>query len=112
MSETDIRPEHLGWVEIALRAANPDLPLLHISAQCHFGSAKRIAFVDIFGVEKDDTRRRQVRAEAHDTLRRLGYAIKIESGRDVYDIEPVRPVSAHDLMRMLGCLQAACEQEN
>ena len=108
MHTKDRRPEHLGWIEVALRAASPDLPHLRISAQSHYGPPDRIAFVDVLGVEDDRTRRRQIRADAGDLLRRLDYAVGLEPGRDVYDVAPIRPVSAHDEIRMLRCLHAAC----
>ncbi len=108
MHTKDERPEHLGWTEQALRAANPDLPHLRISAQSHYSTLNRLAFVDIYGVDDDRIRRRQLRADASDLLRRLGYVVEIEPGRDVYDVTPIRPVSAHDEIRMLQCLRAAC----
>ncbi|WP_299821473.1 hypothetical protein [uncultured Jannaschia sp.] len=63
----------------------------------------------MFGVDDDRSRRRQIRAEASDMLRRLGYTVEIEAGRDVYDLDPVRPASAHDRLRMLEALGAACD---
>lgn len=33
MTDTDRRAEHLGWIEAAVRAANPDLPRLALCAQ-------------------------------------------------------------------------------
>ena len=101
MHTNDAPAEHLGWIEVALRAANPDLPHLRISAQSHYGHPDHLAFIDVYGVEDDCSRRRQLRAEASDLLRRLGYTVEIEPGRDVYDVTPHRPVSAHDEIRML-----------
>ncbi|MGR3454583.1 hypothetical protein [Pseudooceanicola sp.] len=110
MHTKDERPEHLGWIEVALRAGNPDLPHLRIAAQSHYGPPNRIAFVEIFGVDNDRTRRRQLRADAGNILRRLGYSVDLEIGRDVYDVAPVRPTSAHDRMRMLQRLHGASER--
>ena len=112
MDRNDKRPKHLGWIEAALQAANPDLLGLQISGQSHHGAFDRFAFVDVFGVDHDRTRRRKIRAEASDMLRRFGYAIEIEPGRDVYDLEPIRPTSAHDRLRMLQCLHAASDRGN
>lgn len=110
MHHEDRRLEHLGWIEAALRAGNPNLPHLRICAQSHYGPPDRIAFVDVYGVDDDRTRRRQIRADAGDLLQRLGYVVGLEPGRDVYDVAPVRPVSAHDEIRMLQCLHAACDR--
>ncbi len=107
MRNKDRRPEHLGWVETALRTANPDLPNLRISAQSHYGAPDRIAFVDIRGVDDDRIRRRQIRDDAGDIHGRLGYVVQLEPGRDAYDVAPIRPASAHDRLRMLQCLRAA-----
>lgn len=95
-------------MEVALRAANPDLPHLRISAQSHYGPPDRIAFVEVFGLVSDRTRR-QLRADASVILRRLGYTVDLEIGRDVYDVAPVQPASAHDRMRMLQRLHDASE---
>lgn len=107
MYPKDPRPEHLGWIEAGLRAANPDLPKLRISAQSHVGPPERIAFVIVHGLSEDRARRRSVRNHAHDLLRRLGYTVELEHGRDVYDVAPRRPDSEHDKIRMLQCLRAA-----
>jgi hypothetical protein len=71
MHENDRRPEHLGWIETALRAAHPYLPGLRISGQSHYRQSNRIAFVDVFGIDGDHIRRRQTRAEASNMLRHL-----------------------------------------
>ena len=111
MHEKDRRPEHLGWIEAALRAGNPDLPDLRITAQSHYGVTDRIAFVDVFGVENQVTRRRQIRVEATNMLQSLGCSIQADHGCDVYEVTPIRPDSAHDILRMLRCLNAARGQE-
>ena len=108
MYPQDPRPEHLGWVETALRVANPDLPHLRITAQSHFGPYKHIAFVAIHGLSDDRVLRQRLRIEADNLLRELGYTVELEHGRDVYDVAPSRPASAHDEIRMLRCLRAAC----
>ncbi len=110
MHENDRRPEHLGWIETALRATHPDLPGLRVSGQSHYRQSNRIAFVDVFGIDGDHIRRRQIRAEASDMLRQLGYAVEIEPGCDVYDLTPIRPVSAHDSLWMLRHLRNAYDQ--
>lgn len=107
MHQVDNRAEHLGWVEVALRCEHPDLPNLRITAQSHFGPPDRMAFIAVFGIDADRARRRQIRADAGVILERLGYSVQIEPGRDVYDVEPVRPASAHDELRMLQCLHTA-----
>ena len=109
MYPQDPRPEHLGWIETALRVANPDLPRLRITAQSHFGPHERIAFVAVHGLSKDRDRGARLRLEADKLLHRLGYTVELEYGRDVYDVAPSRPASAHDEIRMLRCLRAACE---
>ncbi|MBY5971205.1 hypothetical protein KUV28_02545 [Ferrimonas balearica] len=93
---TGYPPDRLGWSQSTLRAANRDLPHLRIYAQAHVGPPNRIAFVVVHGVGEDRDRRRRVRAEASDLLERLGYAVELEPERDVYDVAPPRPVSAHD----------------
>ena len=108
MRKTDNRGEHLGWVEVALQAAHSDLPHLKIWGESHFGPWDRIAFVHVYGVDGDRDRRRRIRSEASDMLRRLGYTVELERGRDVYDLKSTRPVSAHDRLRMLQDLREAC----
>ena len=39
--------------------------------------------------------------------KRRGYAVELEPGRDVYDVRPIRPSSAHEKLRMLRDLRAA-----
>lgn len=58
MRQNDKRPEHLGWIEAALRVANPDLPNLTLSGQAHYGPPDRLAFIAVFGVDGDRARRR------------------------------------------------------
>lgn len=111
MHTKDERPEHLGWAEQALRAANPDLPHLRILAQSHYGPPDRIAYVEVLGVDSDRTRRHQIRADASNILRRLGYTVDLEIGRDVYDVAPVQPTSAHDQIRMLRHLHHASKRK-
>lgn len=108
MTDTDRRSAHLGWIETALRVAHPDLPGLAIAGQAHYGPPDRLTFVDVSGVDGDRPRRRKIRNEASGLLRRLGYTVELEPGRDVFDIDPIRPASAHERLRMLGDLRAAC----
>ena len=107
MYQNDKRAEHLAWVEAALRCKHPDLLHLRIAAQSHYGPPDRIAFIEVRGIDGDRTRRRQIRAAAGDLLAQIGYHVELEPGRDVYDVEPIRPESAHDELRMLQCLRAA-----
>ncbi|SEL62978.1 hypothetical protein SAMN05444413_11250 [Roseivivax marinus] len=109
MQKVDRRSEHLGWIETALRAGNPDLPNLALFGLAHYGPSHCLAFVVVSGVARDQVRRRQLRTEANDLLRRLGYAVEIEPGRDVYDLVPIRPASSHERLRMLRDLLAACD---
>ncbi|KRS18968.1 hypothetical protein XM52_04650 [Roseovarius indicus] len=96
------------WGVYLGRAANPDLPTVLLSAQSHYAPSDRFAFVEVFGLGEDRTRRQKIRAEADDLLRCLGYTVELKPGRDVYDETPRRPTSAHDELRMLRCLRAAC----
>lgn len=107
MRQNDNRPEHLAWIESALRRAHPDLHELRLSAQSHYGKPDAVAFVEIFGVDADRDRRRKVRGEAGNLLRALGYRVDLVPGRDVYDVRPNRPTSAHDELDMLRRLQEA-----
>ena len=107
----DLREEHLGWVEVALQVKYSDSPFLKISGQSHFGPSNRIAFIDVFGMSHDRELRRKVRADASDLMRRLGYVVEIEPGRDVYDLTPFRASSAHERMTMLKCLHAALDHD-
>lgn len=109
MSEPiDCRPQHLAWVEISLRRQHPDLPQLRLSAQSHYGPPDDVAFVEVHGIIDDPARRRKIRSDAGDLLRQLGYRIGLDPGRDVYDVKPIRPTSAHEELRMLRCLRDAC----
>jgi hypothetical protein len=107
MTSDDKRCEHIGWVEIALQTANPDIPYLQILGQSNYGPPDRIAFIQVYGLDYDRTRRRQLRSKAEELLRELGYAVKLEAGRDVYDLEPIRPSSAHEQLLMLESLRIA-----
>ena len=107
MTNIDRRAEHLGWIEAAVRAVNPDLPRLALCVQSHYGPPDAVAFVAVCGVDDDCTRRRAIRAEAGELLRRLGYHVGLEPGRDVYDIQPDRARSSHDALDMIARLHAA-----
>jgi hypothetical protein len=104
----DNRAWHLGWVETALRRENPDLPDLRLAAQSPYGPPDHVAFVVIHGVDEDQKRRRSIRADAGDLLRQIGYRVALDPGRDVYDVDPIRPDSAHEEVRMLQSLRDAC----
>lgn len=104
----DNRAEHLAWVETALRRDHPDLPELRLAAQSHYGAPDHVAFIVVHGVDADQRRRRQIRADAGDLLRRIGYRVALDPGRDVYDVDPIRPDSAHEELRMLQSLRDAC----
>lgn len=103
MSATDLRADHLAWVETHVRAKHHDLEFLRLSSQSHYSSAG-FAFIVIYGVDKDTPRRRAIRAEASELLRKLGYYVELEPGRDVYDIDPCRPISRHEMLAMLASL--------
>ncbi|QYX55537.1 hypothetical protein K1T73_10540 [Roseovarius sp. SCSIO 43702] len=107
MYEVDNRPKHVGWIETALKAGYADLPSLRIYAQSHFGPPDRIAFVVVLGVDEDRDRRRAIRSDAVDLLRYLGYLVEFEPGRDVYEVLPHPPESAHEKMQMHQFLCAA-----
>lgn len=100
MYEVDKRREHIGWTETALKFGNADLPSLRIYAQSHFGPPDRIAFIVVLGVDEDRGRRRAIRSDAADLLRCLGYVVELEPGRDVYEVLPLQPQSAHERMQM------------
>lgn len=102
------RPEHLGRIETGLRAASPNLPILRISAQSLVCPLERRALVAVYWLGEARNRRQRIRNYAHELLRRHGYTVKPKHGRDVYDVVPSRPKSAHDTVRMLRCLRAAC----
>lgn len=104
----DRRAEHLAWAETALRREHPDLPDLRLAAQSHYGPPDHVAFVVVHGVEADQERRRKIRGDAGDFLRRIGYRVALDPVRDVYDMEPIRPASAHEELRMLQALREAC----
>lgn len=104
---TDTRIEHLGWIETFLRHKHPDLLQLRLSAQSHYGPPDAVAYILVYGIDEDPNRRRAIRAEAGELLRRLGYRVELEPRRDVYDLCPDRPTSAHEEVRMLAFLQAA-----
>lgn len=101
MREGDPRPELLGLVETKLRADNPDLTNLWISAQSHY-SSDGLAFIEVFGVDDDAPRRRAVRSEASALLGMLGCKVELEPGRDVYNIDPIRPASRHAAIAMMA----------
>jgi hypothetical protein len=101
----DRRPRHLGWIETKLRSENPDLATLRLLAQSHYGPLDRVAYIEVHGVCDDRERRRRIRREAGDWLVRLGYDIALEPGRDVHEVCPVRPASAHEAMQFLRNLR-------
>lgn len=108
MHSKDPRSTHLGWIETALRAENEELPHLRIVAQSHYGPPDYFAYIEVHGVGGDRERRKDLQAQVSHLLRQLGYTVKLEQGRDVYLVKLKRPKSAHDRIRMLRCLRAAC----
>lgn len=110
MQANDIRSRYLGWAEIALRDANPDLPNLRISAQSHYGPPDRLAFMSVSGTNDDRDRRKSIADKAAELLQRLGCAVLMEPGRDVYDVKPQRPSSAHERLSMLRSLGEALRE--
>ena len=100
----DIRSRYLGWSEIVLQDANPDLPNLRISAQSHYGPPDRLAFIFVSGTNGDRARRKRIADKAAQLLQRLGCTVELEPGRDVYAVKPQRPSSAHERLSMLRTL--------
>ena len=100
--------EHLGWIETALRREHPELHDLRLAAQSHYGPPDHVAFGAVHGVDADQERRRKIRGDADDLLRQIGYRVALDPGRDIYDVRPIRPASAHEEFRMLQSLQEAC----
>lgn len=107
MNTFDIRCRYFGWAEMALRAANPDLCDLRLSAQAHYGPPDRLAFILVSGTNGDQIRRKSIAADANKLLEQLGCAVVLEPGRDVYSVKPRRPASAHEQIRMLSNLRDA-----
>lgn len=97
----DLRIEYLGLVETVLRSENPDLVNLRFIGQTHFGPQSRMCCVDVYGCDEDTPRRRGIRAKAGEMLGRLGIVVEME-GRDVFDIQPKRPSSAHEALKMIA----------
>jgi len=106
MTGQDLRALHLGWVETFLRCHNKDLPQLWLTGQSHYAPGG-FAFVVVDGVEDDTPRRRAIRSEAAEMLVRLGHPVELQSRRDVYNIDPERPLSRHEEMQMLSALHSA-----
>lgn len=92
MHKTDNRPKHLGWVQVALQVANPDLLWLKVSGQSHYGALGRLAFIDVYGVDDDNARRRRIRARAGELMERLGYPTW--TAREGEEYKQQKPVSA------------------
>lgn len=100
---SDGRDIHLGWVKTYVRSTCPVLPSLMLIGQAPYGSPG-FAFIDVYGVDKDRSRRRRIRADATQLLIRLGHSVELE-GRDIFDIDPVRPRSRHEALSMLAALK-------
>ncbi|WP_139300614.1 hypothetical protein [Wenxinia saemankumensis] len=105
--EDDKRAEHLGWIELALRAANPDLPGLSLAGLAHYGTSGDLAFVEVLGVADDRDRRRDLRAEASRLMERLGHRVELIPGRDVYDLKPIPPSAPDEVAHGLRDLMAS-----
>jgi len=101
MNDKEKRPEYLGMIETVLRAENPDLPNLWLFAQAHFGAEDRMAFIEVFGCDENLHRRRSIRARAGDMLVLLGITVELETGCDVFEISPIRPRSAHEILKTI-----------
>lgn len=109
MENEEVRRIYLGCVETALRGENPDLPGLRISAQSHYGPKVELAFIQIFGADDNRERRRMLRRHATEFLARLGIEVRLDTGRDVYDVTPSRRGSAHECLQMMCQLRHALE---
>lgn len=105
----DTRSQSLGLVEVYLRSQNPDIPNLRLIAQAHYGSPG-YAFIVVFGVEDNTPRRRAIRSSASDLLRRMGYPVELESGRDVFEIYAIRPQSRHEELSMFATMQKIIQE--
>ena len=101
---SDPRARDLGQVETYLRRKNIDLPYLRLVGQAHY-SASGFAFIVVFGIDDDTSRRRAIRAEATELLQALGHDVHLEAGRDVYELDPERPRSKHDELKVLSDFQ-------
>ena len=104
MQTSDIRSRYLGWAEVVLRDANPDLPNLRLSAQSHYGPPDRLAFISVSGTNDDRDRRTSIADKTAKLLKRHGCAVLLEPGRDVYDVKPQRPSSTTEWLSMLRTL--------
>ena len=106
----DKRSKYLGWAEVAVRIANPDLPTLRLSAQSHYGPPDRLAFISVSGTNGDRCRRKKIADNAAKLLQRLGCTVELEPGRDVYAVKPQRPSSSHERLSMLWSLGEALRE--
>jgi hypothetical protein len=98
---SDPRTCDLGQVETLLRRKHSDLPHLRLVGQSHYVSGG-FAFIVVFGVDEDTSRRRAIRAEATELLHALGYDVHLEAGHDVYELYPKRPRSKHEELKILA----------
>jgi hypothetical protein len=82
------RPHALWRVEQDLQAANPDLDF-YLVGQAHYGQAG-FAFIEVYGIEEQTTRRR-IRREAGERLERLGFPVELIDTKDVFHITSSPP---------------------
>jgi hypothetical protein len=104
----NIRARDLGLVQTYLRSKNLDLPDLWLIGQAHYSNSG-FAFIAVFGIEDDTTRRRSIRSHAADLLMQLGYQVELKSGCDIFEIYPDRPGSRHEELSMLATMQKLIE---
>jgi glutamine synthetase len=82
------RPLALGQVQHDLRAANPDLEF-YLVGQAHYGQTG-FAFIEVYGIEDQDSRRR-IRREAGERLERSGFPVELIDNKDVFHITAIPP---------------------
>ena len=106
------RYDKLAWVETALRYENRDLEDLRLGAQSHYGPQEGFAFIEVYGVDDDQERRRSLREDAANWLRKIGCDVDLVPGRDVYNVTPETPRSFHEELQMLFALREAVRRAN
>lgn len=60
-----------------------------------------MAFIEVYGCDENLHRRRSIRTRASDILALLGITVELESGCDAFEISPIRPRSAHEVLKTI-----------